>query len=68
MTGKITAACLVVMLLSGCAPKPFYPTNEELGFNNMCIGIDGVWYPGDPFAPVVNNSGCTRFNVTPLFK
>lgn len=58
------ALCIV---LAGCNTSQRQPTNVEVGYNQLCVGVDGVWYAGDPFAPVVNNSGCTRYGVQPMF-
>lgn len=62
-----TGLLLCVVALAGCSQSPEQPTNEQLGFNNICLGVDGKWHPGDPFAPVVNNSGCLRFGIQPMF-
>lgn len=61
------AAGALAIALSGCSAQQRQPTNVEVGYNQMCVGVDGCWYPGDPFAPVVNNSGCTRYGVQPMF-
>lgn len=60
------AAGALMITLAGCA-SPRQQTNAEVGYNQLCYGVDGRWYPGDPFAPVVNDSGCLRFGVQPMF-
>lgn len=62
----ITTGAALIML-AGCASQQRQPTNTEVGYNQMCIGVDHRWYPGDPFAPVVNDSGCLRYGVQPMF-
>lgn len=57
----------VVIMLAGCAQQHRQPTNVEVGYNQLCVGVDGVWYAGDPFAPVENNSACLRHGVQPMF-
>ena len=61
------AAGAVMIMLAGCAQQHRQPTNVEVGYNQLCVGVDGVWYAGDPFAPVENNSACLRHGVQPMF-
>lgn len=61
------AAGVAMIMLAGCAQQQRQPTNVEVGYNQLCVGVDGVWYPGDPFAPVENNSACLRHGVQPMF-
>lgn len=61
------AAGAAMIMLAGCAQQQRQPTNVEVGYNQLCVGVDGVWYPGDPFAPVENNSACLRHGVQPMF-
>lgn len=56
-----------MIMLAGCVQQHRQPTNVEVGYNQLCVGVDGVWYPGDPFAPVENNSACLRHGVQPMF-
>ena len=61
------AAGVLIVMLTGCNTTQRQPSNVEVGYNQLCLGVDGVHYPGDPFAPVVNNSGCLRYGVQPMF-
>ena len=61
------AAGAAMIMLAGCVQQPRQPTNVEVGYNQLCVGVDGVWYAGDPFAPVVNDSACLRHGVQPMF-
>lgn len=61
------AAGAAMIMLAGCVQQQRQPTNVEVGYNQLCVGVDGVWYAGDPFAPVENNSACLRHGVQPMF-
>lgn len=62
----IAAGALIIML-AGCSAPTRQPSNTEVGYNQLCVGVNGVWYQGDPFAPVVNDSACLRHGVQPMF-
>ena len=61
------AAGALCIMLAGCSAPQRQPSNIEVGYNQLCVGVDGHWYAGDPFAPVVNDSGCLRHGVQPMF-
>lgn len=67
---RLIGVMMVLCLLSGCVAGNQYrqKSNVELGYNGLCLGVDGKIYTGDPFAPVENNQGCTRHNVQPMFE